>query len=48
MEQCHDCGCNEGETHLDFCDMERCFKCGGQLMCDSSCYPIYPDPKTFF
>ena len=32
MEQCHNCGCMEGETHLDFCDMERCFKCGGQLI----------------
>jgi len=34
---CHDCGVKEGELHKDGCDMERCPKCGRQLItCDCS------------
>jgi hypothetical protein len=29
---CHDCGVQEGELHKPGCDMERCPKCGGQLI----------------
>lgn len=41
---CHDCGCKEGELHQVGCDMERCYKCGGQLIsCDpfSGCNGIH-------
>ena len=32
---CHDCNAIEGEYHQAGCDMERCIKCGGQLIsCD--------------
>ncbi len=32
---CHDCGIPEGGIHSEGCDMERCPKCGGQLIsCD--------------
>jgi len=32
---CHDCGALEGEIHKFGCDMERCPKCGYQLIgCD--------------
>lgn len=29
---CHDCGVEEGQLHTFGCDMERCPRCGGQLM----------------
>ena len=32
---CRDCGVIKGEFHVWECDMERCPKCGGQLIsCD--------------
>ena len=34
-EMCGDCNCDHGAYHHQFCDMERCPKCGGQfLSCD--------------
>jgi len=29
---CHDCNVKEGQLHKQGCDMERCPKCGGQLI----------------
>lgn len=29
---CHDCNVNVGQLHHPGCDMERCPKCGGQLI----------------
>ena len=34
-EPCHDCNAKAGEYHHWGCDMERCPRCGGQLIsCD--------------
>ena len=34
-ERCHDCNIVNGQVHHFGCDMERCPKCGGQLIsCD--------------
>lgn len=30
--KCHDCGVVEGQLHKSGCDMERCPKCGEQLI----------------
>ena len=30
--RCHDCGCTTGHYHHPGCDMERCPRCGGQLI----------------
>ena len=31
-EFCHDCNVAKGQTHHFGCDLERCPKCGGQLI----------------
>ncbi len=31
-QTCHDCGVQIGAKHHPSCDMERCPKCGGQLI----------------
>ena len=31
-ERCHDCNAQKGHFHHPGCDMERCPKCGGQLI----------------
>lgn len=36
--KCHDCGVDEGMTHVYNCDMERCPFCGGQLLSCECCY----------
>lgn len=34
-ERCHDCAAKYGEYHHFGCDIERCPKCGGQIIsCD--------------
>jgi len=44
---CHDCGVKEGELHKEGCDMERCPRCGGQLIscdCNDSELPSFRIP----
>ncbi len=31
-DDCHDCNVKAGQFHHPGCDMERCPKCGGQLI----------------
>jgi hypothetical protein len=32
---CHDCGCSKGQLHTMGCSVERCPRCGKQLIsCD--------------
>lgn len=44
--KCGDCGREEGENHLDCCDIERCPKCSGQLLsCDCNFPQMTVDEK---
>lgn len=36
-EHCHDCGARKGEYHHPGCDMERCPKCGAQMIVFHGC-----------
>lgn len=38
IEICHDCGVHLGEYHHTGCDMERCPKCGSQLIGFHGCH----------
>ncbi len=40
MAQCHDCGVEEGKTHLFGCDMEECPFCGEQILSCSCVYQL--------
>jgi len=45
--KCHDCNVEEGELHKPNCDVERCPKCGGQLIsCDCSNEDIEGLPRV--
>ena len=39
-QQCHDCDIKKGQLHVPGCDMERCPRCGSQLIsCGCFDYP---------
>ena len=45
-KRCHDCGCEVGGIHHQGCDVERCPKCGLQLIscdCDIQCVFKFED-----
>jgi len=43
--RCHDCNVAPGGYHHPGCDMERCPRCGGQLI-SCGCEPLNPDHIT--
>lgn len=43
--RCHDCGCQEGELHKRGCDVERCPKCGSQLIGCEHGDETFPDAE---
>lgn len=43
---CNDCGAEKGQYHKEHCDIERCPKCGGQLLsCDCDWTHLYHDAE---
>lgn len=45
--KCGDCGRKTGEYHMDMCDVERCPKCGNQLMSCDCFKKVTKDRKHF-
>lgn len=41
---CHDCGVEEGQLHLEGCDMDTCSKCRGQVLLHGRCKGAKPEP----
>lgn len=45
-DRCHDCGIKTGGFHHPSCDVERCPKCGGQLISCGCLDPIEETEET--